>query len=146
MTLVVGLQDGPQFYYRYETPAKACAIRRTGLAKRPTGRPLARYGPIAVYARVPGLRVVFRNGEWEVIGVHVARRGDRWADADCGGFGTIVEVAATSVISGGKPVATVGDKVFAPAIARGCPRIRIPSSAESSRVIRGSRSTGGRSR
>jgi hypothetical protein len=112
------------FVYEYTGHAatRDCGSARAGLSAKPgPGRPTKRFGPISVYGHVPGLIVVHRARKWVIKGIKVAHLHDRWTLDDCGGIGEIRKVQTANVIAGGRPVATVGDEVFAPATSHGCP-------------------------
>jgi hypothetical protein len=68
------------------TPVKRAGLRATPLARDP----IARYGPIAVYRRVPGLRIVHQGRGWVIKGIAVAHLRDSFSWDDCGGVGEIV--------------------------------------------------------
>ncbi len=93
-------------------PGLSCATKKTGLRKQPLGgKPYARYGPITVYRRVPGLKIVKRGGRWELSGIRAAGLGDLWVMDDCTGNGRIVS-GSKSVVAGGQLAARVGDSVI----------------------------------
>lgn len=84
-------------------------VARKGLAaKAPAGAAaLARYGPVTVLGKVPGLVVRKDGTRWVIEGMRVAELGDMWV-GDCGvGNGRIVEGSATVLGPRGKPVARV---------------------------------------
>lgn len=118
------------FVYEYTGygPKNRCGSARAGLSATPgPGRPTHRFGPITVYGHVPGLIVVHRGRTWVIKGIKVAHLHDHWSLDDCGGIGEIRKVQTTNVIAGGRPVATVGDEVFAAATAQGCPSDPLPT-------------------
>jgi uncharacterized Zn-binding protein involved in type VI secretion len=87
--------------------------KRDDLRKRPSGgTPVARYGPITVFGRVPGLRITRRGSAWEISGIKAATKGGLWFMDGCVGTGRIASVAAPAVRYLGKSVAVVGDRVM----------------------------------
>jgi uncharacterized Zn-binding protein involved in type VI secretion len=89
-------------------------VARKGLAaKAPTGAAvIARYGPVTVLGKVPGLVVRKAGAKWVIEGLRVAEVGDLWT-MDCGvGNGRIGDGSPTVVGPRGKPVARVFSTVI----------------------------------
>ena len=110
------------FAFTATPPAGKCstALPRKGLQKPPSGTPVARYGPITVFSRIPGLKITRRGAGWVISGIKVATLGGTWVIDGGHGGGRIVSTSASSSInSNGKAVATVGDHVKGREVADG---------------------------
>lgn len=97
-----------------------CVTRRAGLTAVPFGTPIRRYGPIALYARVPGLTITRQGRRWTISGVKLATLHAQWWLDGCTGNGTVFSAANASVLSHGRPVAVVGDATLGLEVS-GCP-------------------------
>ena len=91
-----------------------CVTRRAGLTAVPFGTPIRRYGPIALYARVPGLTITRQGRRWTISGVKLATLHAQWWLDGCTGNGTVFSAANASVLSHGRPVAVVVCRTVGP--------------------------------